>query len=78
MLGLTNDELEFLKKCNDEIRILINDKNLDELQTEIAWYLTSEDCMYYDEDGENWYTKKGKYVQNLYDKIIDWKYDIKN
>lgn len=34
--------------------------------------------MYYDEDGENWYTKKGKYVQNLYDKIIDWKYDIKN
>ena len=34
--------------------------------------------MYYDEDGENWYTKIGKYVQDLYDKIIDWKYDIKN
>lgn len=30
--------------------------------------------MYYDEDGENWYTKKGKYIQSLYDKIIDWKY----
>ena len=45
MFGLTNDELEFLKKCSDNIKTLIDNKNLDELQTEIAWYLTSEDCM---------------------------------
>lgn len=44
------------------------------VQLEIGAYLTSEDCMYYDSDGQNWYTEKGKYVQSLYDKILDWKY----
>ncbi len=44
------------------------------VQLEIGTYLTSEDCMYYDSDGQNWYTEKGKYVQSLYDKILDWKY----
>lgn len=44
------------------------------VQLEIGTYLTSEDCMYYGSDGQNWYTEKKKYVQSLYDKILDWKY----
>lgn len=35
-------------------------------------YLLTDDCMYYDSDGQNWYTKRGHYVQSLYDKVLYW------
>lgn len=53
---------------------MVDTSNYADLQTEVDWYLTSDDCMYYDSDGQNWYTEKGKYVQSLYDKILDWEY----
>lgn len=73
MFGLDEKEIEYLKNCNKDIANCISNEDYVNLQTEIDWYLIGDDCMYYDEDGENWYTKKGKYVQSLYDKIIDWK-----
>jgi hypothetical protein len=74
MFGLTNEEIDYLKNCNRNIKLMVDTSNYADLQTEIDWYLTGEDCMYYDSDGQNWYTEKGKYVQSLYDKILDWKY----
>lgn len=80
MYGLTNEEVEFLIKNANELGYTPNIKtsfendNLREVQTNINIYLITEDCMWYDEDGENWYTERGKYVQSLYDKILDWKY----
>ena len=74
MFGLTNEEIDYLKNCNSSIKLMVDTSNYADLQTEIDWYLTSDDCMYYDSDGQNWYTEKGKYVQSLYDKILDWKY----
>lgn len=35
-------------------------------------YLLTDDCMYYDSDRQNWYTKRGHYVQSLYDKVLYW------
>ena len=74
MFGLTKEEIKYLKNCNDDIKIMIDSEDFRGLQTEVDWYLTDDDCMYYDSDGQNWYTEKGKYVQSLYDKILDWKY----
>ena len=74
MFGLIEKEIEYLRKCSSDIKSAIDKNNLLMVQLEIGAYLTSEDCMYYDSDGQNWYTEKGKYVQSLYDKILDWKY----
>ncbi len=80
MFGLSEDEINFLlEKANDlgyypNIKESLETENLEEFQTNINIYLTDDDCMYYDSDGQNWYTEKGKYVQSLYDKILDWKY----
>lgn len=74
MFGLSNDEIEYLKKCSNDIEKSIIKGDLLIIQLEIGTYLTDNDCMYYDSDGQNWYTEKGKYVQSLYDKILDWKY----
>lgn len=78
--GLTEKEIDFLLEyANDlgyspNIKESLDMENLEEFQTNINIYLTDDDCMYYDSDGQNWYTEKGKYVQSLYDKILDWKY----
>lgn len=72
--GLNNSEIEYLKDSNLDIEEAFNKGDLLLIQLEIGSYLTTKDCMYYDEDGQNWYTKKGHYVQSLYDKILDWKY----
>lgn len=74
MFGLNEKEIEYLRKCSSDIKSAIDKNNLLMVQLEIGTYLISEDCMYYDSDGQNWYTEKGKYVQSLYDKILDWKY----
>lgn len=74
MFGLNEKEIEYLRKCSSDIKSAIDKNNLLMVQLEIGAYLISEDCMYYDSDGQNWYTEKGKYVQSLYDKILDWKY----
>ena len=74
MFGLNEKEIEYLRKCSSDIKSAIDKNNLLMVQLEIGAYLTSEYCMYYDSDGQNWYTEKGKYVQSLYDKILDWKY----
>ena len=74
MFGLNEKEIEYLRKCSSDIKSAIDKNNLLRVQLEIGTYLISEDCMYYDSDGQNWYTEKGKYVQSLYDKILDWKY----
>lgn len=80
MFGLSDEEKKFLiNNANDlgyepNIKNAFDAKNLREVQTNINIYLTDDDCMYYDSDGQNWYTEKGKYVQSLYDKILDWKY----
>lgn len=74
MFGLNEKEIEYLRKCSSDIKSAIDKNNLLMVQLEIGTYLTSEDCMYYDSDGQNWYTEKGKYVQSLYDKILDRKY----
>lgn len=74
MFGLDNEEIVYLKKSSNDIEDAINKGDLLKIQLEIGTYLTDDDCMYYDSDGQNWYTEKGKYVQSLYDKILDWKY----
>lgn len=74
MFGLNEKEIEYLRKCSCDIKSAIDKNNLLMVQLEIGTYLKSEDCMYYDSDGQNWYTEKGKYVQSLYDKILDSKY----
>lgn len=74
MFGLNEKEIEYLRKCSSDIKSAIDKNNLLMVQLEIGTYLTGEDCMYYDSDGQNWYTEKGRYVQSLYDKILDWKY----
>ena len=74
MFGLNEKEIEYLRKCSSDIKSAIDKNNLLMVQLEIGTYLISEDCMYYDSDGQNWYTEKGKYVQSLYDKILDSKY----
>ena len=74
MFGLNEKEIEYLRKCSSDIKSAIDKNNLLMVQLEIGAYLTSEDCMYYDSDGQNWYTEKGTYVRPLYDKILDWKY----
>lgn len=78
--GLTDEELEFLiDNANDlgyepDIKTSIKNEDVENLQTNINIYLVEDECMYYDSDGQNWYTKRGHYVQSLYDKILDWKY----
>ncbi len=80
VFGLSENEINFLlENANDlgyfpNIKESLETKNLEEFQTNINIYLTTEDCMEYDTNGQNWYTEKGKYVQSLYDKILDWKY----
>lgn len=80
MFGLTNEEIEYLKNCSDDIRkyIEIEERgehgNLEDLLISIDCYLTSPDCMYFDSYGENWYNDEGRYVQRIYDKIILWTY----
>ena len=74
MFGLNEKEIEYLRKCSSHIKSSIDKNKLLMVQLEIGAYLISEDFMYYDSDGQNWYTEKGKYVQSLYDKILDWKY----
>lgn len=74
MFGLSKAEFEYLASCNTDIKKALIAEDYEELQTEVDWYLTGDECMYYDEDGQNWYTKKGHYVQSLYDKIVDWGY----
>ena len=64
---------EVLLKCVEEGKLFKKTNESCVFYT-VGTYLTSEDCMYYDSDGQNWYTEKGKYVQSLYDKILDWKY----
>lgn len=72
LFGLNNNELEYLKQCNEKLKEAIEKEDYYELQNEMYFYLEEDDCMYYDESDENWYTKKGHYIQNLYDKIINW------
>ena len=62
MFGLNEKEIEYLRKCSSDIKSAIDKNNLLMVQLEIGTYLISEDCMYYDSDGQNWYTEKGKYV----------------
>lgn len=75
MYGLSEDEIKQLIQWIPEIEELVEKEDLSNMLSEMNWYLTSDDCMWYDEDGENWYTERGKYVQSLYDKIIDWTYE---
>ncbi len=76
--GLNDEELEFLiKNANDlgyspNIKESVENNDIEELMNNIYIYLLTDDCMYYDSDGQNWYTKRGHYVQSLYDKVLYW------
>ena len=53
MFGLNEKEIEYLRKCSSDIKSAIDKNNLLMVQLEIGTYLISEDCMYYDSDGQN-------------------------
>lgn len=79
MYGLTKEEVKFIVEnipdLSQQFENNINMKNLDVILTELYFYLETDDCMWYDKNGENWYTKKGVYTQSLYDKMLKWKYE---
>lgn len=69
MYGLTINEIEYLKKCNPKIKTAIEIKDFNEFQDALNLYITDEICIYYDENNERCYTKEGKYIKSIYDKI---------
>ena len=64
--GLSDEEIEFLiKNANDlgyspNIKDSVENNDIEELMNNIYIYLLTDDCMYYDSDGQNWYTKRGR------------------
>lgn len=75
MYGLTNDEIEYLKNCDDDIKKSIDTHDTLKVLSAMNTYLVSEDCLFCDSREEYWYTEKGHYIQSLYDKIILWTYE---